>query len=264
MEWSLYRNVDFGSPRTLVENIFSLPAGHFLKIREGRMGEPQRYYSVESEVDAMTYEDFERQPREDVVAEIESLLLKGVRERLVSDVPLGVLCSGGVDSSLVTALCARYRKDVAAFHVSVAGYPDMDESRYAKQVTDMLGIDLFTCQLGRDNFCRNLPRAIYHSDVPLTHPNSVAFLLVSEFARKHGTIVLMSGEAADELFGGYMHRYRRYRQLLRGRQLLGLPAKDPANHQPGGPRLQWRRCDRIAGIWQWPGPNDRHARRVCP
>jgi asparagine synthase (glutamine-hydrolysing) len=96
----------------------------------------------------------------------------------------------------------------------------MDESRYARQVTEMLGIDLFTCELGRDNFCLNLPRAVYHSDVPLTHPNSVAYLLVSELARKHGTIVLMSGEAADELFGGYMHRYRRYSQYLKAQRFL--------------------------------------------
>jgi asparagine synthase (glutamine-hydrolysing) len=226
MEWSLYRNVDFGSSNTLIENIFSLPAGHFLTIQEGKLGIPQRYYAVESEVDAATYERLDRQPRKDVVAEIESLVLTSVQERLVSDVPLGVLCSGGVDSSLVTALCTRYRKDVAAFHVSVAGYPEMDESCFAKQVTDMLEVDLFSCQLGRDNFCENLPRTVYHSDVPLTHPNSVAYLLVSELARKHGTITLMSGEAADELFGGYMHRYRRYRQLLWGRRFLKrLPAK---------------------------------------
>ena len=226
MEWALYRNVDFGSPSTLVENIFSLPAGHFINIRNGRIGDPKRYYSVESEINAVTYARLDHQPRRDSVAEIESLILTGVQERLVSDVPLGVLCSGGIDSSLITALCTRYRKDVAAFHVSVAGYPEMDESRYAKQVTAMLGIDLFTCQLERDNFCRSLPRAVYHSDVPLTHPNSVAYLLVSELARRHGTITLMSGEAADELFGGYMHRYRRYSQWLRGRQLLEkLPAK---------------------------------------
>jgi len=226
LEWSLYRNVDFGSPNTLIENIFSLPAAHFMTIRGDKVGSPRRYYSVEAEVDPAMYDRLNRESRKDLVAEIESLVLTGVKERLVSDVPVGVLCSGGVDSSLITALCARYRKDVAAFHVSVAGYPEMDESRYAKQVTELLGIELFTCQLGRDNFCRNLPRAIYHSDVPLTHPNSVAYLLVSELARKHGTIVLMSGEAADELFGGYMHRYRRYRQLLRARRLLGyLPAK---------------------------------------
>jgi asparagine synthase (glutamine-hydrolysing) len=226
MEWSLYRNVDFGSPNTLIENIFSLPAGHSLTIQKGKLGTLKRFYAVESEVDATTFKELEQRPRKDVVSEIESLFLTGVQERLVSDVPLGVLCSGGVDSSLITALCARFRKDVAAFHVSVAGYPQLDESRYAKQVTASVGIDLFKCELGRENFCLNLPRAVYYSDVPLTHPNSVAYLLVSELARRHGTIVLMSGEVADELFGGYMHRYRRYRQLLRGRRLLGyLPAK---------------------------------------
>ena len=226
MEWSLYRNVDFGSPNTLVENIFSLPAGHFLTIHKGKIGSPKRYYAVESEVDAETYKEFEQRPRKDVVSEIESLFLTGVQERLVSDVPLGVLCSGGVDSSLITALCARFRKDVAAFHVSVAGYPEFDESRHAKQVTELVGIDLFKCEVGPRNFCLNLPRAVYYNDAPLTHPNSVAYLLVSQLARQHGTVVLMSGEVADELFGGYMHRYRRYRQLLQGRRLLGyLPAK---------------------------------------
>ena len=226
MEWALYRNVDFGSPNTLVEGVFSLPAGHYLQIRKGRIGSVQRYYSVEAEVDAATYERFANQSAKDSIAEIESLVLTGVKERLVADVPVGVLCSGGVDSSLITALCARYRKNVAAFHVSVAGYPQMDESRYAAQVTRMLGIDLFTCQMETDNFCANLPRAVYHSDVPLTHPNSVAYLLVSELARSQGTIVLMSGEAADELFGGYMHRYRRYRQFLRANRLLArLPPK---------------------------------------
>jgi asparagine synthase (glutamine-hydrolysing) len=225
-EWSLYRNVDFGSPRTLVANLFSLPTGHFISIRDGRIGTPKRYYSVESEVNAATYTRLQRQLRQDLIVEIEDLLLMGVKERLVADVPLGVLCSGGVDSSLVTVLCARYRKDVAAFHVSVADHPGMDEFRYAKEVTDMLKIDLFTCQLERKNFCLNLPRAIYHNDTPLTHPNSVAYLLVSELAREHGYIVLMSGEAADELFGGYMHRYRRYNQLLKMQQMLAhLPPK---------------------------------------
>src|SRR5262249_9821441 len=156
MEWSLYRNVDFGLPSTLIENIFSLPVGHFLQIHGGRVGEPQRYYSVEAEVDAATYTGLDQRPQKEVVDEIESLFLTGVKERLVSDVSVGVLCSGGVDSSLITALCARYRKDMAAFHVSVVAYPELDESRYAKQVTSKLGIDLFTYQLGRENFCANL------------------------------------------------------------------------------------------------------------
>src|SRR5262249_12889691 len=77
IEWSLYRNVDFGSPNTLVENILSLPAGHFIQIHGGRIGEPQRYYSVEAEVDAVTYKGLDQRPQKEVVAEIESLILTG-------------------------------------------------------------------------------------------------------------------------------------------------------------------------------------------
>jgi asparagine synthase (glutamine-hydrolysing) len=136
------------------------------------------------------------------------------------------LCSGGIDSSLITALCARDLPDVTAFHVSVAGYAALDEHPYAKQVADALGIALLTYPMTAEAFRENLPRAIYHSDFPLTHPNSVAFLLISEFARQHGVIVLLSGEGADELFGGYMHRYRQYRQFLWVQRFFAmLPAK---------------------------------------
>jgi asparagine synthase (glutamine-hydrolysing) len=226
IEWSLYRNVDFGSPDTLVEDLCSLPSGHLMTIRQGQVEPPRRYYSPASYVDPALYERFSQQPTRALTAEIEALIVNSVYDRLVSDVPLGTLCSGGIDSSLITALCARHIKGMAAFHVSVAGYKELDESRYAKQVTDTLGIDLFTYPLEAEAFRRNLPRAIYYSDFPLTHPNSIAFLLISEFARKHGVTILLSGEAADELFGGYMQRYRRYRQFLRAQRVLThLPAK---------------------------------------
>jgi len=225
-EWSLYRNLDFGSPHTLVENLFCVPPGHLIRIHHGRLESPRSYYSPASQVDPALYERLRQQPPRRVTAEIESLILAGVKDRLVSDVPLGTLCSGGIDSSLITAIAARHRKDIAAFHVSVAGYKEMDESHYAKRVTDTLGIDLFTYPMEEETFRRNLPRAIYHSDFPLSHPNSVPLLLVSELARKNGVKVLLSGEAADELFGGYIQRYRRYRQLLWVQRVLEyLPSK---------------------------------------
>jgi asparagine synthase (glutamine-hydrolysing) len=214
IEWSLYRNVDFGSPETLVENVFSLLPGQIMKIERGRIDSPRSYYNPESQVDAARYRQLDRQSLRSVSDAVESLMENSVKARMVSDVPLGTFCSGGIDSSLVTALAARREKDIAVFHVSVAGYETMDESRYARQVTQALGLDLFTYSLEGEAFRRNLPRAIYHSDVPLAHANSVAFLLLSEFARQHGVKILLSGEAADELFGGYMQRYRRSRQIL--------------------------------------------------
>jgi asparagine synthase (glutamine-hydrolysing) len=226
MEWSLYRNVDFGSTSTLIENISSLPPGHLMTIVEGQLESPRCYYSPESQVNPSLYEHLSGQSPQSVTAEIESLIATSVQDRLVSDVPVGTLCSGGVDSSLVTALCARHLKDIVAFNVSVEGYRDLDENRYAKQVTDTLGIKLRTFSMKGEDFRRTLPRAIYHSDVPLTHPNSVAYLLISEFARQHGVTILLSGEAADELFGGYVQRYRRHRQLLLLKRFLDyLPLK---------------------------------------
>ena len=226
IEWSLYRNVDFGSPETLIENMFSLLPGHVVKIERGRLEPPRCYYAPELQVDSARYDHLSRQSPESISQAVESLIESSVRERMVSDVPLGTFCSGGIDSSLVTAVAARHQKDIAAFHVSVAGYEAMDESRYAKQVAQALGIDLFTYSLKGEAFRHNLPRAIYHSDVPLAHANSVAFLLLSEFARKQGVKILLSGEAADELFGGYMQRYRRSRQiLLLKRWAAYVPAK---------------------------------------
>jgi asparagine synthase (glutamine-hydrolysing) len=226
IEWSLYRNAEFGSPDTLVEGVNALAAGHMLVVRNGRPETPRRYYAPAAQVAADRYAHLSRRSEASVIDEVDGLINNSIRARLVSDVPVGTLCSGGIDSSLVTAICARHIPDIAAFHVSVTGYADLDESQYARRVTDALGLTLHTYSLSGDAFRRALPRAIYHSDFPLTHPNSVAFLLVSEFARAQGVSILLSGEAADELFGGYMHRYRQYRQFLRAQRVLErLPAR---------------------------------------
>ena len=220
IEWSLYRNAELGSADTLIEDVCSLAPGHFVQIRNGRMDTPRAYYTATSQVDPALFDRFGRLPAQEVIEEVDAQLQESVRARLVSDVPLGTLCSGGIDSSLITALCARNLPNVAAFHVSVAGYDSLDESTYARQVTDALGLTLHSYALSGEAFRRNLPRAIYHSDFPLTHPNSVAFLLISEFARARGVTILLSGEAADELFGGYLQRYRHYRRFLRMQRLL--------------------------------------------
>jgi asparagine synthase (glutamine-hydrolysing) len=157
-----------------------------------------------------------------VIAEIEAAIHQSIKDRLVGDVPVGALCSGGIDSSLITAVAARYRKEILAFHVSVSGYPALDEKPYAEEVCRNLGVQLISYPMNGEIFRRELARAIYLSDLPLTHPNSVAFFLICQVARANGVIVLLSGEGADELFGGYAWRYRRYRQLLRFRRLLSL------------------------------------------
>ena len=225
IEWSLYRNTDILSSETLIENIYSVLPGHIVTIKRGEIAS-WCYYSPPEQVDHIQFDQYSQESVDVVIDDIETTLLQSVQDRLISDVPVGTLCSGGIDSSLITALASRYHKQLTAFHVSISGYPALDERLYAEQVASRLGVPLICHSLNGEIFRRELTRSIYLNDAPLTHPNSVAFLLICQMARENGVIVLLSGEGADELFGGYAWRYRRHRQMLRARRILSLlPSK---------------------------------------
>lgn len=219
IEWSLYRNVDCLAEATLIEGIQTLLPGHVATIREGRVA-TQAYYSPTSHVSSEKYRRYAAESERSIVEKFDTTLSDCVRLRLISDVPVGTLVSGGLDSSLVTAIAAGYTDKLTGFHVSVQGEGAFSEKPYAEQVTRQYGIPLVSCEFSGEVFRRELPRIIYLSDLPLTHPNSVAYALISRVAREHGVIVLLSGEGADELFGGYGFRYRRYQRLLKFAPLI--------------------------------------------
>ncbi len=224
IEWSLYQSVDAPSPGTLLREVRSLMPGEILHVGEGRV-EARSWYSPPERVRAEEMSRLARLPADVVTREVENAVASSVSERLMSDVPVGTLLSGGLDSSLITALAAAERP-ITGFNVSIEGHPDMDELRHARAVAQHLDVELVTHTLTAKRFRRDLPRAIQLSDLPLTHANSVAYLQICETAREHGTLVLLSGEGADELFGGYSWRYRRHRNMLRTLRWLGrLPRK---------------------------------------
>jgi asparagine synthase (glutamine-hydrolysing) len=213
-EWWLYRNVDALTPETLIEGISQLLPGQLLRVREGRIA-CETWYEPIDHVSAEAFAAAAAQSPETIVAEIERRLDDSVRLRLVSDVPVGTLLSGGLDSSLVTAMAARHSSDLTAFHVSIQGHADLDERRFAEQLTEHHGIPFVPMELTAELFRAHLAEVTWLEDLPLTHPNSVAYRLISGVARRHGVIVLLSGEGADELFGGYAWSYRRRRHHLR-------------------------------------------------
>lgn len=220
-EWMLYRNVDSLTPQTMIEGISSVLPGHAVTLGE-RGVRSEAWYTPLDFVSEERYRRFESASPEEVVSGVDTLLNDAVRLRLISDVPVGTLLSGGLDSSLVTAMAARYTDKLSAFHVSVAGFPNLDERRYAEQLATRLKIPLIPFSLTGENFRRALPYCVYLSDLPLSHPNTIAYHLISKVAREHGVIVLLSGEGADELFGGYSWNYRRKRRLLRLQKWLNL------------------------------------------
>ncbi len=181
--------------RTIYEQIKQLPAGHWAEWSEGRL-EIREYWDCPFGMD-------EREPDHlDVWAdELEAILCDAIRIRLISDVPLGLFLSGGVDSSLVTALVAkRLQCDLHSFTI---GFRDarFDESPFATDIARHLGVH--NEMLVVDGQMEpSFPRIARHFDMPFGDSSSIPTYFVSKAARSRVTVAL-TGDGGDELFGGY-------------------------------------------------------------
>lgn len=155
---------------------------------------------------------------EDLVDELESLLENSVRDQLVADVPVGILLSGGIDSSVVTALAARVStRPVKTFTVSFPGHGDYDEAPYARLVADHAGTE-HTQLVAADATVDLLPELARQYDEPVADTSIIPTYLVAQLIRQHAKVAL-GGDGGDELFGGYLHhssiqREERYRRLV--------------------------------------------------
>jgi asparagine synthase (glutamine-hydrolysing) len=197
-EYFLYRHV--AGPETLFRGIESLPPGHTLEIREGRPGRATQYW------DPTRLPDPFRGTFEDAVDALDIELQSAVDRQLVADVPVGTFCSGGIDSSLVTAMAARSAP--GAINTYSVGFDDAryDESAFARLASSACGTRHHELRVSEAEFAEALPGLIWHHDLPLNFANSIHIFAVSKLARQDVTVVL-TGEGSDELFGGYPRYY---------------------------------------------------------
>ena len=187
--------------RTLFKGIRKLLPGHRLMLTPDSL-QVERYWDTPRTEPPIELDDSEW------IAECRNRLEETVRMRLMSDVPLGMFLSGGVDSSAIAALMARMVTGrVKTFAV---GYREgaFSELGYAAEVARTIGTDHHEVMIGRDEFFNALPKLIWHEDEPMLGPASVPLYFVSKLAAQEVKVVL-SGEGADELFGGYA-RYSFY------------------------------------------------------
>ena len=209
--------------RTLFAGVKSLRPGSILvlSLRDGHMAS-RAFYAPRDKVEVSRYAAAERRSASENESVLRELLLSSVERRLISDVPVGTLCSGGLDSSLVTAVARTFSRDVRLFNVSSKGFVDMDEVDYARAVARHLGTELIVYEVDRKDLQRGFVDAAYFNDDPLTIINSVPMLYISSLARDHGVKVLLSGEGADELFAGYDWRHLALLRGLRWRRRWAL------------------------------------------
>ncbi len=182
-------------PQTLFRGIEKLPPGHTLEV--GSDGD----FDLEQYWDLRDVPEGDDRSESYYVGRYRELLEEAVSSHLMSDVPLGVFLSGGLDSSTIAALTKRMVDGpVETFSV---GY-DTPESElgYAQTVAEHLGTAHHEVKIGSQEFFDALPAMIWHEDEPLVWPSSVALYFVARLARERVTVVL-TGEGSDETLGGY-------------------------------------------------------------
>jgi asparagine synthase (glutamine-hydrolysing) len=232
------------SPRTILRSVRRLPAGHML-VADGDGVAIERYARPLPPAAS----DVRRASARELADETRARLRDSVAAHLVSDVPVGVLLSGGVDSGLITALAAEHGRRLKTFTVGFAGEPSFDERRRARLVADRYGTEHHELVVGPEH-AEHLPAVVAALDEPRGDATSLPYWLAARLAAGHVKVVL-SGEGGDELFGGYQtYVADRYARRLDGtlRAIAPLVERWPSSSRRLSPGLKLRLLARGAGL----------------
>ncbi|MFZ2446289.1 MAG: asparagine synthase (glutamine-hydrolyzing) [Syntrophobacteraceae bacterium] len=199
--------------QTLFDGITKLPPGHFLVMEEGRY-EVRRYWDIL---------DFYRNKRDsgaDFESELSAILEETVRLHMISDVPVGVLLSGGVDSTgLLSYAVAGSEWEIKAFTIGFEGEQFEDERYYARLAARQYGLEHHELTISKSQFFDFFPKFVWYMEEPVCEPPAIALYYVSKLAREYVT-VLISGEGGDEAFAGYPN-YRNLVFFEKAKKLFG-------------------------------------------
>jgi asparagine synthase (glutamine-hydrolysing) len=204
---------------TPIADVCSVLPGTWLEVDLDTLAcREHRWYSPADVVDDGRMATLTTAAPEEVERLVAVELRSAVRRRLLSDVPVGTMLSGGIDSSLITAFAAEQTETVHAFTASIADQPGADESSYSREVAEHLGVCLHVVPMDAVSWRRDFVDVVHHLESPMLHESSVPMAHIAELARSQGVPVLLSGEGADELFGGYGWRHDvLWRDFSRGR-----------------------------------------------
>jgi asparagine synthase (glutamine-hydrolysing) len=196
-------------PATLFAHIYKVLPGHWLLYEDGTIRQ-QCYWDV-------TFDKTQSSSINECLQGIQYHVWRAVEERMVADVPVGAMLSGGIDSSIITGIMSQLtRQKVNTFSVGF-DHPDYSELPYARLVADHFGTDHHEIVVNSSDLSRYWPLLTWHRDEPVSEPSDLGLYLVSQLAQQHVKVVL-SGEGGDELFAGYpkyvIDWMARYYQLL--------------------------------------------------
>ncbi|HVF31404.1 MAG TPA: asparagine synthase (glutamine-hydrolyzing) [Acidimicrobiales bacterium] len=185
-------------PATLHPGIRQLPPASTAVVDDRGLSDPEVYWDLE-------WSDRARSRRSEWPAAtiaVRDRLRSAVERRLVADVPVGVLLSGGLDSAVIVALMAELGSDIRTFTVGIGGGdPSYDERPFARMVADRFGTDHIEVLVDPDAAAM-VEHVVWHLDQPMTDSSALPTYLIAKAAREHVTVAL-TGDGSDEVFGGY-------------------------------------------------------------
>ena len=198
-----YLNRAFKAPNTIFEDIKEINSGSILTFdtNNKKIDKITKWWERDNLKNLLINEN-------EVIEELDKLLHSSIKDRLVSDVPVGAFLSGGVDSSLITAIASQYNPKLEAFTVSMKD-KRYDESTYAKAITDRYNIKYHQIELDGREFIDEIDNWIDMQDDIVANPSSLMLYKIASLARNNGYKVMLAGEGADELFAGY-GSYKRF------------------------------------------------------
>jgi asparagine synthase (glutamine-hydrolysing) len=219
IRYGIDRTVDFTSlynylqlnyipaPDTIFKHVKKLLPGHYLTVVNRQLTVGKYYEIPTAENGAIGYASAKEQLKE--------LLDAAVQRRLVSDVPLGAFLSGGIDSSVITALACKHKPDLHTFSIGFKDEKFFDETHYAKLVADHFKTDHTVFSLTHDDLYEHVHSVLNYFDEPFADSSALNVYILSKQTRKHATVAL-SGDGADELLAGYNKHAAFYRSFHPG------------------------------------------------
>jgi asparagine synthase (glutamine-hydrolysing) len=197
-------------PHSIFKGVRKLEPGSYMKVEIRNLkSEIRNYYSVPlpgNEDSTLSYEEAQKK--------VYDLMEASVQRRLVADVPLGSFLSGGIDSSIVSALAAKHTEHLKTFSIGFRDEPMFDETKYANLVAKKIGSDHTVFSLTNDDLFNHLFDVLGYIDEPFADSSALNVYILSMHTRKHVKAAL-SGDGADELFGGY-HKHEAERRARAG------------------------------------------------
>ncbi|HPS82761.1 MAG TPA: asparagine synthase (glutamine-hydrolyzing) [Bacteroidales bacterium] len=197
--YEYFRLTYIPEPDSIFQEVKKLQAAHYAIVTKDTI-ELQSYYSIGNDAFSGNYQD--------ACDQLRTLLSDSVRMRLISDVPLGTFLSGGIDSSVISVLAAQHNSQIQAYSIGFPDAPYYDESAYAAEVAQKHGLQHTIIPVTESDFLKALPSVLDYIDEPFADSSAIAVNVLSSFVRQHVTVAL-SGDGADEIFGGY----RKHRAL---------------------------------------------------